>query len=113
VRKDPVCKRKNHLSSRQCTSSQKCFGKGKLRDLNYELLEHPPYSPYLALSDFHLFPKLKIFLAGQRFSSNQEAIAAVEGYFADIMENHYRDGIMALEHCWNKCICLKGDYVEK
>jgi hypothetical protein len=65
----------------------------------------------LAPSDFHLFPKLKIILGGQRFSSNQEAIAAVEGYFADL--NHYRDGIMALEHRWNKCICLKGDYVEK
>jgi hypothetical protein len=58
-------------------------------------------------------PKLKLFLAGQRFSSNQEAIAAVEGYFADPTKNHYRDGIMTLEHCWNKCISLKRDYVEK
>jgi len=86
---------------------------GKLRDLHYELLEHPPYSPDLASSDFSLFPKLKIFLDGQRFSSNQEAIAAVEGYFANRTKNHYRDGIMALEHCWNKCINVKGDYVKK
>jgi len=85
----------------------------KLRDLHYELLEHAPYSPDLALSDSHLFTKLKLFLVGQRFSSNQEAIAAVEGYFADLTKNHYRDGIMALEHHWNKCISLKGDYVEK
>jgi len=55
-----------------------CFGNGKLRGLNYELLEHPPCSPDLAPSDFCLFPKHKIFLAGQRFSSNQEANAAVE-----------------------------------
>jgi histone-lysine N-methyltransferase SETMAR len=41
--------------------------KKKLRDLHYELLEHPPYSPDLAPSDFCLFPKLKLFLAGQRF----------------------------------------------
>jgi len=81
---------------------------GKLRDLHYELLEHPPCSPDLA----PLFPKLKLCLAGQRFSSNQEASAAVEGYFADLTKNHYRDGIMALEHRWNKCISLKGDYVE-
>jgi histone-lysine N-methyltransferase SETMAR len=84
---------------------------GKLRDLHYELLEHPPYSPDLAPSGFYLFPKL--FLAGQRFSLNQEANAAVEGYFADLTKNHDRDGIMALEHRWNKCISLKGDYVEK
>jgi hypothetical protein len=60
-----------------------------------------------------LFPKLKLFLAGQRFSSNQEATAAVEKYFADLTKNHYRDGIMALDHRWNKCIILKGDYFKK
>jgi len=64
------------------------FAMGKLRDVHYELLEHPPYSPDLAPSDFRLFPKFKLFLAGQRFSSNQEAIAAVEGYFADRTKNH-------------------------
>jgi histone-lysine N-methyltransferase SETMAR len=85
----------------------------KLRDLHYELLEHPPYSSDLAPSECCLFPKLKLFLAGQRFSSNQEAITTVEGYFADLTKNHYRDGILALEHCWNKCISLKGDCVEK
>jgi hypothetical protein len=51
----------------------------KLRDLHYELLKHSSSFPDLAPSDFILFPKLKLFLAGQRFSSNQEAIAAVEG----------------------------------
>jgi transposase len=86
---------------------------GKLRDLHYELLEHPSCSPDLAPCDFSLLPKLKLFLAGQRFSSNQEAIAAVEWYFADLTKNHYRDRIMALEHRCNKCIGLKGDYVEK
>ena len=86
---------------------------GKVRDLHYDFLVHPPCSPDVAPSDFYLFPKLKLFLAGQRFSWNQEAIAAVEGYFADLTKNHYRDGIMALEHCWNKCVSIKGDYVEK
>jgi histone-lysine N-methyltransferase SETMAR len=59
-----------------------------LRDLHYELLEYPPYSPDLAPSDFHLLPKLKLFLAGQRFSSNQGALLAVEGYFSDLTKNH-------------------------
>jgi hypothetical protein len=69
---------------------------GKLRDMHYKLLEHPPYSPDFTPSDFHLFPKLKLFLTGQCFSSNQEAIVAVEEYFADLMKNHYRNEIMAL-----------------
>jgi len=72
---------------------------------------HPIPQVWLPLAC--LLPKLKLFLAGQRFSLNQEVIAAVEGYFADLMKNHYRDGIIALEHRRNKCINLKGDYVEK
>ena len=44
---------------------------GKLRDLHYESLEHPPSSPDLAPSDLYLFQKRKLVLAGQRFSSNQ------------------------------------------
>jgi hypothetical protein len=55
---------------------------GKLRNLQYGLMEHPHYSADLVPSDLYLFPKLKLFLTGQRFSSNQEAIATVEGYFA-------------------------------
>jgi hypothetical protein len=47
----------------------------------YELLEHPPYSPDLAPSDFCLFPKLKLFLAGRHFSSNQEVTAACREVF--------------------------------
>jgi hypothetical protein len=75
---------------------------GKLKDLHYELLEQPPYSQDLAPFDLCLFPKLKIFLAGHRFSSNQDAVAAVEGNFVALTKNHYRDGIMSLEHRWNK-----------
>jgi len=74
---------------------------------------HPIPQIWLPLTSIYLFPKFKLFLAGQRFSSNQEAIAAVEGNFADLTKNPYRDGIMVLEHRWNKCISLKGDYVEK
>jgi hypothetical protein len=93
--------KKKIISSGQCTCPQKCFG-----NLHYKFLEHPPYSPDLAPSDFYVFSKPKIFLAGQSFSLNQEATAAVEWYFVDIRKNHYRDGIMALEHRWNKCISL-------
>jgi hypothetical protein len=114
VRKDPVCKRKKSSFIRTVHLPTKVFWNwGKLRDLHYELLEHLPYCPDLAPSNFRLFPKLTLFRSGLHFSSNQEANAAVEGYFADLTKNHYRDKIMALEYRWHKCISLKGDYVEK
>jgi len=106
-------KEKNIFHQDNAPAHKSVLAMGKLRDLHYELLEHPPSSPDLAPSDFYLFPKLRFFLTAQRFSSNQEVIAAVEGYFADLKKNHYRDGIMALEHRWNEFISLKKDYVEK
>jgi histone-lysine N-methyltransferase SETMAR len=54
---------------------------GKLRDLHCELLEHPPYSPDLAPSDFYLFPKLKLFLAGQRFFFQSRGDCICRGVF--------------------------------
>jgi histone-lysine N-methyltransferase SETMAR len=38
----------------------------------WEVLPHPPYSPGLAPSDFHLFPKMKEHLRDLRFHSNKD-----------------------------------------
>ena len=49
----------------------------KLKKFHWEFLEHPPYSPDLVPSDFHLFSSLKKFLAGQRFTCDDEVKAVV------------------------------------
>ena len=54
----------------------------KLVELCYELLPHRLYSPDFALCDIFLLPNLKKSLAGQKFKSNEEVIAATEAYFA-------------------------------
>jgi histone-lysine N-methyltransferase SETMAR len=38
----------------------------------WEILPQPPYRPDLAPSDFHLFPKMKKHVRGQRFHSNED-----------------------------------------
>ena len=50
----------------------------KLVYLVFHFLDHPPYSPDLAPSDYHLFPGLKKQLKGRHFSSEAEVIAAAE-----------------------------------
>jgi len=50
----------------------------KLAYLGFQCLDHPPYSPDLAPSDYHLFPGLKEQLKGHHFSSEVEVIAAAE-----------------------------------
>lgn len=85
----------------------------KLHELRYELLPHPPYSPDLAPSDFFLFPNMKKWLAGKRFTSNDEVKCETEAYFGDLNKSYFTEGIKKLEYRWTKCIQLKGDYVEK
>jgi len=48
----------------------------KLAYLGFQFLDHPPYSPDLAPSDYHLFPGLKKQLTGRHFSSDAEVISA-------------------------------------
>jgi len=52
-----------------------------IQRLDFSVLPHPPYSPDLAPSDFHLFPKLKEHLKGQRFSCDEEVKSVVRKWF--------------------------------
>jgi histone-lysine N-methyltransferase SETMAR len=84
----------------------------KLGEIGFELLPHPPYSPDLAPSDYYLFPQLKKFLKGTKFDSNTEVEQTAEAWFRGQTSEFYLDGLKKLEHRCNKCIVMKGDYVE-
>jgi transposase len=45
------------------------------------VLPHPPYSPDLAPSDFHLFPKLKEHVKTQHFSCDEQVKSAMRKWF--------------------------------
>ena len=45
--------------------------------ISWEHLDHPPYNPDLAPSDFHFFPALKKTLGGQHFTTNADIETAV------------------------------------
>jgi len=63
-----------------------------LIELDYELPPHPPYFPDLAPCYFFLFLNLKKSLAGQKFESNEEVVAATEAYFPDLEKTYSSDG---------------------
>jgi histone-lysine N-methyltransferase SETMAR len=48
----------------------------------WEQFDHPPYSPDLAPSDFHVFLHLKTFLGGRRFHNDNKVKEAVNTWFA-------------------------------
>jgi histone-lysine N-methyltransferase SETMAR len=60
----------------------------KLAHLGFLHLDHPPYSPDLAPSDYHLIPGLKKQLKSRHFSSDVEVIAAA-GTWLDGQPSEY------------------------
>jgi histone-lysine N-methyltransferase SETMAR len=48
-----------------------------IEDLSFECLPHPPYSPDLAPSYFHVFGPLKGTMGGKSFRSDEEVQQAV------------------------------------
>ena len=84
----------------------------KLAHLGFHCLDHPPYSPDLALLDYHLFPGLKKQLKGRHFSSNAEVIAAMETWLDGQPSKFFLNGLQKLEQQANKCIELRGEYIE-
>jgi len=84
----------------------------KLAYLGFQCLDHPPYSPDLAPSDYHLFPGLKKQLKGCHFSSNVEVIAAVETWLDGQPSEFFLSGLQKLEQGVKKRIELHGESVE-
>ena len=84
----------------------------KLAYLGFRYLDHPPYSPDLALSNYHLFHGLKNQLKGRHFSSDVEVTAAVETWLDGQPSEFVLSGLQKLAQGPKKCIELRGEYVE-
>ena len=81
--------------------------------LKFEVLAHPPYSPDLAPSDYHLFGSLKEALRGCRFTSDNELKEVVHAWLTAQPKMFFSEGIKNLVQWWKKCIEKQGDYVKK
>ncbi|XP_076166383.1 lymphocyte-specific helicase isoform X3 [Ptiloglossa arizonensis] len=81
----------------------------KINELGWEVLPHPPYSPDVAPSDFHLFRLLQHFLSGKRFANLDDIQNAISVYFAQKPIDFYRSGIENLHTRWQKVVDNEGD----
>jgi histone-lysine N-methyltransferase SETMAR len=53
-----------------------------LEYFNCESFDHPPYSPDLALCDYHLFTYLKNWFGSQSFNNNEELMEGVKTWLS-------------------------------
>jgi transposase len=80
---------------------------------NWEIFDHPPYSPDLAPSDYHLFTKMKVWLATQRFHNNEELMDGVNIWLHDSAAPFFDEGLQKLVSRYDKCLNVDDNYVEK
>ncbi|PSN39634.1 hypothetical protein C0J52_27943 [Blattella germanica] len=94
----------------------RCHTAAAVRDLmrrwQWEILEHPPYSPDMSPCDYDLLSKVKEPLRGNRYNTREAIIHAVGRSIRSINRNGRADGVRRLPNIWQKVISNAGDYIE-
>ena len=86
------------LTKRQCAYAQVLVAMSAIRDCEFALVDHFPYSSELASSDYYLYAYIKKKLNGKRYQSGNDVISAVEYYFEGQEETFFKAGIQMLKH---------------
>ena len=77
---------------------------------NMTTVPHPAYSPDLALWDFYVFPKTKLWLKGRRFASIEEVQAESQQILNTLTPADFNECFQKWQNCWDHCTQAQGDY---
>ena len=84
----------------------------KIDSMGWEVLPHPPYSPDLEPSDYHLW-FCEESDARPTIRKNEALQTAARQCLQAAGTEFYHKGIFKLPEQWEKCVQRNGDYVEK
>jgi len=83
----------------------------KLEELGWDVIPHPPYSPDISPSDYHIFRSMAHFLKGKIFKDGKQIDEGMKEFFDSKNVDFYRDGIEQLVPRWKEVIARHGDYI--
>jgi hypothetical protein len=84
-----------------------------LNSWDWELLQHPPYSPDLAPSAYHLNLKMKTHLRGQQCRFIEDIQNEVKKWLHAQDRLFFCEGLEKFIYCCDTCLNRLDDYVEK
>jgi histone-lysine N-methyltransferase SETMAR len=67
-----------------------------IKRFNWEIFDHPSYSLDLAPSDYHLFSKMKVWLANQHFHCNEELMDGDKNWLHNLAAPFFDEGLQKL-----------------
>jgi hypothetical protein len=83
--------------------------KAAMQELDWEILPHPPYSPDLAPSDYHLFRSISNNMPGVSFNNDAELQNWLDDFFTIKPANFFKRGIKNLPEYWEVVMNI-GEY---
>jgi hypothetical protein len=83
--------------------------KTAIQELNWEILPHPPYSPDLAPSDYHLFRSLSNNLHGVSFNNDAELQNWLDDFFTAKPADSFKRGIENRFERWEAVVNNGGE----
>ena len=85
----------------------------KIAELQWEIMSHPPYSPDLSPTDFHLFLSLDNHMKNREFINEGDIKNEVNKFFLSKTKDFYKNGISKLLNRWEKVIESEGSYFDE
>ena len=82
----------------------------KLLGLRWITIPHPPYSPDLVPTDYHLYRSLSNYLKEKKFN-NESQIKMDLNFFDQKTQDFYESGILSLPERWQQVIDSNGAYI--
>ena len=76
----------------------------------WDLLEHPPYSPTEAPTDYHVNRSVKNWQTGKFFDTFDELVADIKEWIASKNRNFFARGIDRLPAKWDAVLEVDGEY---
>jgi hypothetical protein len=85
----------------------------KLLKLGWVTVPHPPYSPDLAPTDYHLYRSLSNHLHEKKFDDENYFQMDLLNFFGEKSQDFYERGILSLPERWRQVIDSNGAYIVK
>ena len=82
----------------------------KFQQLGWEVLDHPPYSPDLAPSDYRAFLSLQNWMKGKEFATEAELRKSIQDWVDSRPAGFWVMGFTDLPERWAKVVEYEGDY---